>query len=199
MSCRRHQPLQIQKQVGDGWRQRKMMNGQGNMRRLRRLWDGFSAYTGRPRGPRKLAARLAAVVLACGLCLLTSCMGPQGGGPELPRFSGSANADFIFRYFSDQVSHVEKPLTMEGPFYVACERPAVLKLAADQLRREMAVVVLIRYFSAQEEVRVKVGWAQDLKRLGYHQVVFLLAGHSKTIDGLPILPDPPAQAAVARQ
>ena len=128
-----------------------------------------------------------------------SCAGPQASAPELPRFTGATDADFIVRYFSDQVSHVEKPLTMEGPFLIACERPTVLKLAADQPRHELAVIVLIRYFSSPEENRVKVGWAQDLKKLGYHNVVFLLAGYSKQIDGLPILPDPAVPPTVAKQ
>lgn len=169
------------------------------MRWLRCLWDGFSIMTGRLREHRRLAARLAVVIPVCGAFLFASCVGPQASGPELPRFTGAASADLIVRYFSDQVSHVEKPLTMEGPFLTACERPAVLKLAANQPRHELAVVVLIRYFSSTEETRVKVAWAQDLKRLGYHNVVFLLAGYSKTIDGLPILPDPPVPPTVARQ
>ncbi len=177
---------------------REMMNRQVNIRWLRCFGAGFSASTDHLREPRKLAARLAGVILVAGSCLLVSCVGPQGGGPALPHFSGAANADLIFRYFSDQVSHVEKPLTMEGPFYVACERPAVLKLAADQPRHELAVIVLIRYFSATEENRIKVGWAQDLKRVGYRQVVFLLAGHSKEIDGLPILPEPQIPQTVAQ-
>jgi hypothetical protein len=88
---------------------------------------------------------------------------------------------------------------MEGPFLTACERPTVLKLAAHQPRRGLAVIVLIRYFSSTEENRVKFGWARDLKQLGYHSVVFLLAGHSKDIDGLPILPDPSTPPTVAQQ
>jgi hypothetical protein len=169
------------------------------MRWLRCLWDGVSVKTGRLCEHRRLAASLAAVIPVCGVFLFASCAGPQGGAPELPRFSGAANADLIFRYFSDQVSHVEKPLTMEGPFFTACERPTVLKLAAGQPRHALAVIVLIRYFSSTEENHVKLAWTEDLKRLGYQSIVFLLAGRSKEIDGLPILPEPHAPQAVAQQ
>jgi hypothetical protein len=174
------------------------MNRQGKMRRIGPFWDGVVAVASRTRGHGRLSAWLSAGILACSAFLFTSCAGPQGSLVQLPHFSGAANADLIFRYFSDQVSHVEKPLTMEGPFLVACERPAVLKLAADQPKHDLAVVVLIRYFSALEENKVKVGWAQDLKRVGYQNVVFLLAGHSKSIDGLEILPDPAIPPTVAQ-
>ena len=175
------------------------MYGQHKMRWLRYLWDGVFARTGCLCEHRKLAGWVAAGLPACGLFLFVSCVGPQAGGPELPRFTGAANADLIVRYFSDQVSHVEKPLTMEGPFFTACERPDVLKLAAGQPRHDLAVIVLIRYFSSTEENRVKLGWAQDLKQLGYHSVVFLLAGHPNQIEGLPILPEPHPSETVARQ
>ena len=132
--------------------------------------------------------------------LVASCsLTPPGSVDNSPRFTEAAKADFIFRYFSDQVSHVEKPLTMEGPFLVACERPTVLKLAADQPRHELAVVLLIRYFSAPEENRVKLAWTEDLKRLGYHNVVFLLSAGNRQIDGLPILPEPQSPPTVAQQ
>jgi hypothetical protein len=142
---------------------------------------------------------LAAAIPVWCSCLFVSCAGPQLAGPQLPRFTGSANADLIFRYFSDQVSHVEKPLTMEGPFLVACERPAVLKLAADQPRHEMAVVVLIRYFSSTEENKVKLGWAEDLRKIGYHNVFSPRPAHSKQIAAPPILPEPAVPPTVAKQ
>jgi hypothetical protein len=175
------------------------MIGQPKMRQARCFWSGFYLIVGRLLYGRRFAVWLAAAIPVCSSLLFISCAGSQLAGPQLPRFSGSSNADLIFRYFSDQVSHVEKPLTMEGPFLVACERPTVLKLAADQPRHELAVVVLIRYFSSTEENKVKLGWAEDLRKIGYHNVVFLLAGHSKQIDGLPILPEPAVPPTVAKQ
>ena len=146
------------------------------------------------------AAGVFRCVMLGGLFLLASCaMPPRSSQAELQRFRGAANADLIVRYYSDQVSHLLKPLTMEGPFYVACERPEVLKLAAQQPKHEMAVVVLIHYCSSPAENRVKLAWAEDLKRLGYHDIVFLLAGRGREIEGLPILPGPEYQPTVAKQ
>jgi hypothetical protein len=119
--------------------------------------------------------------------------------PEGPRFTGAANADFIVRYYSDNVSHVLKPLQMEGPFYVACERTTLLNLAGQQPRRELAVVVLISYFSTTAEDRVKAAWVGDLKRLGYHEIVFLRARRGMEVDGLCILKGPESPPTVARQ
>jgi hypothetical protein len=175
------------------------MNKRVELREFHCLCGGLSARAGGLVRHRDFAVLVTAVILSCASFLFVSCAGPVMTGPALRRFSGAANADLIFRYFSDQVSHVEKPSTMEGPFLVACERPTVLKLAADQPRHELAVVILIRYLNSTEEDRVKLGWAQDLRKIGYHTVVFLLADRSKQIDGLPILPEPAIPAAVAKQ
>ncbi len=118
-----------------------------------------------------------------------------GFAPEGPPFRGAANADLIVKYYSPRVSHVLKPLTMEGPFYVACERPTVLSLAGQQPRRELAVVVLISYFSSTEEERVKAAWMSDLKELGYRDIVFLRAGRGMKVDGLPIVKGPQEHAS----
>ena len=167
--------------------------------RLRRLRAGVSGKSG-PCNTGQLATGFAAATSMCALLLLTSCLGPNANPlANAPRFHGAADADLIFRYFSDQVSHVEKPLTTDGPFLVSCDRPMVLKLAADQPRHELAVVLLIRYFSTPEENRIKLAWRADLTKIGYHNVVFLLAGPNRQIEGLPILPDPQSPQAVAQQ
>jgi hypothetical protein len=119
--------------------------------------------------------------------------------PEGPPFTGAGNADLIVRYYSDNVSHVLKPLQMEGPFYVACERPTLLHLAGEQPRRELAVVVLMAYFSTTAEERVKTTWVGDLKRLGYHEIVFLRARRGMEVDGLPVLKGPQSPPIVAGQ
>ncbi|HVM48792.1 MAG TPA: hypothetical protein VMU04_12245 [Candidatus Acidoferrum sp.] len=176
------------------------MNWQGTRRWQRHPCAGPSVRTGRPADRRKLAALSAAAALIGAVFLLSSCATtPQATVAELPRFHSAANADLIFRYFSDQVSHVEKPLTMEGPFLVACERTTVLKLAAGQPRHELAVILLIHYFSPPEENRVKLAWRSDLQKLGYKDIVFLLAGRTGEVDGLPILPPPQENQAVAQQ
>jgi hypothetical protein len=173
----------------------KVMNRFGIVERLCRLRAGVSLeYVGLGGKQKRVVQFLAA---SCGAFLMASCaIAPLA--PEGPPFSRQANADLIIRYYSPQVSHLLKPLTMEGPFYVACERPAVLSLAAQQPRRELAVVVLISYFSTTEEDRVKTAWMGDLKHLGYHDVVFLRAGRGMQVDGLPILKGPQEPATIAR-
>ena len=167
--------------------------------RLRCLRAGGSGKSG-PRNTRPLATGFSAAMSMCALLLLTSCLGPNANPlANAPRFHGTTDADLIFRYFSDKVSHVEKPLTTDGPFLVACDRPMVLKLAADQPRHELAIVLLIRYFSTPEENRIKLAWKEDLTKIGYHNVVFLLAGPNRQIEGLPVLPDPQPSPAVAKQ
>ena len=91
------------------------------------------------RSRRNSAAWLAGSVMCVGLLLLSGCMSVPSA-PALPAFHEAASADFIFKYYSDQVSHVVKPLTTEGQFLAACDRSALLSLAAKQPRRELAVV-----------------------------------------------------------
>jgi hypothetical protein len=172
----------------------------GHLGRFRWFWvDLAFKYTGSG-DRRKLAARMIGAVGLVGLFLLTSCVSPAAAPQPLgPRFTEAANADFIVKYYSDQVSHLLKPLTMEGPFYTACERCDVLSLAGKQPKHELAVILLIRYFSSTEENRVKLAWVEDLKRLGYHDVVFLLAGRGTEVNGLPILPGPEHPPTIARQ
>jgi len=124
-------------------------------------------------------------------------MAPSAAISE-PRFREAASADFIVRYYSDSVSHVLKPLTTEGEFLVACDRPFLLNLAGQQPRRQLAVIVLIHYFNTADESKAKAAWSEDLKRLDYRRVVFLLAGRGKQIDGLPILETPRFQQRLQR-
>jgi hypothetical protein len=175
----------------------KVMNRSGIVDRLCRLWAGSSLeYVGLG-GRRKRATWVFACGVLCGAFLMASCAMPTLA-PEGPPFSGEANADLIVRYYSPQVSHLLKPLTKEGPFYVACERPTILSLAAQQPRRELAVVVLISYFSTTEEHRVKAAWMGDLKRLGYRDIVFLRARRGMQVDGLPTLKGPQEPATIAQ-
>jgi hypothetical protein len=83
-------------------------------------------------------------------------------------------------------------------YYDSFERREVLKLAAEQPKRELAVILLVRYPSPETENQVKLAWAEDLKRVGYHDVVFLLAGRGREIDSLPRLPGPQYQPTVAK-
>ena len=130
------------------------------------------------------------------LVLLSSCSTPSPVA-SLPKFTEADAADFIARYYSDQTSYVLKPVMMEGGYKSVCDRPALLKLAQQQPGRELAVVVLIHYLSAESEESVKLAWVHDLIGLGYRRVVFLRAGKSMQVADLPVLESPRASAVFA--
>ena len=130
------------------------------------------------------------------LVLLSSCSTPSPV-ENLPKFTEADAADFIARYYSDQTSYVLKPVMMEGEYKSVCDRPGLLKLAQQQPGRELAVVVLIHYLSAESEESVKLAWVHDLTGLGYRRVVFLRAGKSMQVADLPVLESPRASAVFA--
>ena len=174
------------------------MSWSGNNGRLCWFWADHSFWSKSFWSRQKSAAWVSQAVLFFGLLLLPGCMAPSAAISE-PRFREAASADFIVRYYSDSVSHVLKPLTTEGEFLVACDRPFLLNLAGQQPRRQLAVIVLIHYFNTADESKAKAAWSEDLKRLDYRRVVFLLAGRGKQIDGLPILGDSEIPATVAKK
>jgi Abnormal spindle-like microcephaly-assoc'd, ASPM-SPD-2-Hydin len=127
---------------------------------------------------------------------------PPPGKPHLTskpsqRFVEEEVADFIVRYYSDSTSYVLKPPMMSGIYRSIYDRPLALKLAAQQPGRELAVVVLVHYPTAEGEETIKLAWINDLKRLGYQRVVFLRGGNKMTVKKLPVLDDPqdPAKSA----
>ncbi|MEI6394536.1 MAG: hypothetical protein WCT12_25945 [Verrucomicrobiota bacterium] len=174
------------------------MSWSGNKGRLCWFWADRSFWSKSFWSRQKSAAWVSQTALFFGLLLLPGCMAPSAAISE-PRFREAASADFIVRYYSDSVSHVLKPLTTEGEFLVACDRPFLLNLAGQQPRRQLAVIVLIHYFNTADESKAKAAWSEDLKRLDYRRVVFLLAGRGKQIDGLPILGDSEIPATVAKK
>jgi hypothetical protein len=139
-------------------------------------------------------ARAAALLL--GLVLLSSCstLSPIA---SRTKFTEADAADFILRYYSDETSYVLKPAKMDGPYQSICDRPTVLKLARQQLGRELAVIVLIHYPSAESEEPVKVAWVSDLTGLGYRHIVFLRGGNKLQVNGLPVLASPQPLATFA--
>jgi hypothetical protein len=153
----------------------------------------------------KTKRHLETIVRLAGLLLLTSCSTPSPVA-MLPRFSEADRADFVARYYSDQTSYVLKPSMMDGKvvgtrgevgFFLPCKRDEVLKAAADQRRRELAVVVLIHYPGRAEEEPAKLAWQKDLKALGYQHIVFLRGGKGMEVNGLPILEPPLTLPAIA--
>jgi hypothetical protein len=120
-------------------------------------------------------------------------------------FEDEAQADFIFRYYSDDTSYVLKPRMTDGKvqgtrgeveFLTPCSLADVLKAAASQGRRELAVVVLNRYRGgAAVEEPIMRSWDRELKAVGYQGVVFLRSAISakqikEQIEGLVILGGP---------
>ena len=119
---------------------------------------------------------------------------PPPGNLRITRFAEEEQANFIVWYYSDQTSYVLKPAMMDGQFRAICDRDLVLKLAAQQPRRELAVVVLIHYPNSASEEPVKLGWVNDLKRLGYQHTVFLRGGNKMEVKDLPVLEGPQVTA-----
>jgi hypothetical protein len=113
------------------------------------------------------------------------------------KFAEEEAADFIARYYSDETSYVLKPALMDGQYRTICDRAFLLKLAGQQPRRELAVIVLIHYPETGTEDAVKLAWVNDLRGLGYRRVVFLRARNRMQVNGLPILEDPPEAAMSA--
>ncbi len=160
-----------------------------------RLTRVAHARVGQP-DTMKTVSHLKAVTALLSLALLTSCSTP-GSSARRPQFTEAESADFIARYYSDQTSYLLKPQLMDGAFRTVCDRESALKLAAQQPRHELAVVVLVRYPNASTEEPVKLAWVNDLKTLGYRRVVFLRGGNGMTVNGLPVLEPPQAGATFA--
>jgi hypothetical protein len=144
----------------------------------------------------KLMECIRIVLLAVGICQLTSCS-TSPPVAQAPRFGEEEAADFIARYYSDGTSYALKPAMMDGPYRSIFDRASLLNLARQQPRHALAVVVLIHYPGVREEDATKLGWVNDLKGLGYLRVVFLRGGNSMRVNGLPMLECPQASVVFA--
>lgn len=133
-----------------------------------------------------------------GIFLLTSCSTPTQVA-KARRFGEAEAADFIARYYSDDTSYVLKPATNDGAFRSICDRALLMKLAGQQPRRDLAVIVLLHYPGAATEDSVKLAWVKDLRGMGYQRIVFLRSGNRMQVNGLPTLESPQAPAAFAER
>ena len=136
------------------------------------------------------------VLLAAGIVHVTSCSTPTPGA-RAARFGEEQAADLVARYYTDGTSYALKPVMMDGAFRSICDRALLLKLAGQQPRRDLAVVVLIHHPSEAREDAAKLTWVKDLKGLGYQRIVFLRGGNGMQVTGLPILELPQAAATLA--
>jgi hypothetical protein len=121
------------------------------------------------------------------LVFLTSCSTQQLSVRAERKFHGTMDADIIIRYYTDDVNRVLKPLQMEGPFLTTFNQEGVLDLAKQQIGRDLAVVILLKFNCSD---RVKQNWLNPLTQMGYKRVVFLRAEDGRKVDGLPILENP---------
>ena len=127
---------------------------------------------------------------------------PPGNLKISSRFTEEEAADFIALYFSDITGYALKPAMMDTmmdrEFRTICDRASLLKLASQQPRHDLAVVVLIHYPTARDEDFIKLAWMKDLEELGYQRIVFLRNGNNiKKVNGLPILEYPHAPTTSA--
>src|ERR1039457_340362 len=90
---------------------------------------------------------------------LTACSTPSPV-TKAQRFTEEETADFIARYYSDETSYALKPAMMDGAFRAPCDRALLLKLAGQQPRRDLAVIVMVYYPNAGEEDTAKLAWVK---------------------------------------
>lgn len=144
----------------------------------------------------KLMEYIKLALLAAGILQVTSCSTPNSAAAA-PRFAEEDAADFIARYYSDETSYALKPPVMDGTYRSVCDRALLLRLARQQPRRDLAVIVLVHYPGSSTEGPVKLAWVNDLKELGYRRIVFLRGGNGMQVNGLRMLESPQASATFA--
>src|ERR1039458_8937690 len=88
----------------------------------------------------KITACVRILLLVAGILQLTACS-TSTSVAKAPRFAEAEAADFIARYCSDKTSYALKPAMMDGAFRAPCDRAPDLKLAGQQPRRDLAVIV----------------------------------------------------------
>lgn len=131
----------------------------------------------RPRLMIKVAASLLFVLLFATACSTS----------RVVWFNEQEQADLVVRYYTDDTSYLLKPVKMNGPFLAVLNKDTVLDLAKQQPGRDLAVVILVHYVTADETEAVKHDWMRRLKEVGYQRVVFLRASSDMRINGLPVM------------
>jgi hypothetical protein len=133
-----------------------------------------------PRVMIRVSASLLLVLLIATACSISPTC-------RLGRFHQQNHANLVVRYYSDDTSYLLKPTVTNGPFLAVLDKRAVLDVARQQPRRELAAVILVHYKAACEGQAVQQDWAGRLRALGYQRIVFLSAPSNMQINGLPIL------------
>jgi hypothetical protein len=106
---------------------------------------------------------------------------------RLGRFHRADQANLVVRYYTDDTSYLLKPAITNGSFLAVLSKDAVLDLAKQQPRRELAAVILVHYPAECESQAVRKDWTGLLRSAGYQRVVFLRAPGDMQVNGLPVL------------
>jgi hypothetical protein len=103
------------------------------------------------------------------------------------KFHEEDRADLIVRYYTDDTSYVLKPQSREGLFLAVLNKDAVVDVARQQEKRDLAVVVLIHYCTENQTAEVKQRWSSLLTDAGYQRVIFLRGRTGMDVNGLAVL------------
>jgi hypothetical protein len=114
------------------------------------MLDGRKNATGRGKMIRVAASLLLVLLLA------VACS--TSGTPHLGRFKQEDQANLVVRYYSDDTSFVLKPAITNGSFLAVLGKNAVLDVAKQQPRRELAAVILVHYPAECECHAVRKDW-----------------------------------------
>jgi hypothetical protein len=109
--------------------------------------------------------------------------------PRAVWFNEQDKANFIVRYYTDDVNYVLKPEKTEGRFLSVLKKDEALEVAKRQPGRELAVIILVYYESQDEADRVKSKWRKLLSEMGYQRVVFSCGIGTRQLNGLLVLPE----------
>ena len=130
----------------------------------------------------------ALLLLAATFCVNT----PQTAAAGAARFHESKSVDVALVYSDWKTIMLTKPDSHEDGFYPILTRDSVVpKINQYSTGHNLAVVALndVKDMAPQQQAAVIHDWETLLGNCGFHRVVFLSAGQSNKIDGLPILHD----------
>ena len=130
----------------------------------------------------------AVILLTATFCLNT----PQTAAAGAARFHESKSVDVALVYSDWKTIMLTKPDSHEDGFYPVLTRDNVAaKINQYSTGHDLAVVTLnaVKNMTTQQQAAVIHDWETLLGNCGFHRVVFLNAGESNKIDGLPIVHD----------
>ncbi len=119
------------------------------------------------------------------LLISTSCSTVSFG-----RFHEEKSTNVILHFYGWEAIQMTRPDTRQDGFLPLLSRAQIEReLKHRVLPRDLAVVVFGYTYSDSEVAPLANEWKQLLGAQGFHRVVFLRAGRSYRIDGLPIIED----------